>query len=232
MNLAFCFYIALLYQTYTPQNGDLLFQDIDCGPLCDAIEQVTSGINGAKFSHVGLVIESDSGIYVLEAITKGVVFTRLNDFLNRSTDSLQHPKVIAGRLKPTYQHLIPATISYAKKYINKPYDMVFSMNNDSYYCSELIYLCFKAANNNTDLFTLHPMTFKSPGSSHYFPAWQEYFNSLGVEVPEGLPGINPGGISRSEIIDIVHIYGSPDGYIPGDKSLKSGVQHGHHSSNL
>ena len=86
------------------------------------------------------------------------------------------------------------------------------MDNNSYYCSELIYLSFKAANTNKDLFVLNPMTFKSPGSDHYFPVWKKYFDDLGVDVPEGMPGINPGGISRSEIIDIVHVYGKPDGY--------------------
>jgi len=37
------------------QPGDLLFQDLDCGPLCDAIEKVTTGYQGANFSHVGIV---------------------------------------------------------------------------------------------------------------------------------------------------------------------------------
>jgi len=54
------------------------------------------------------------------------------------------------------------------------------------------------------------MTFKSPGTGNTFPEWQEYFSGLGVPVPEGQPGINPGGISRSYAIDIVHEYGTPD----------------------
>ena len=29
--------------------GDLLFQDLDLGPLCDAIERVTEGYRGARF---------------------------------------------------------------------------------------------------------------------------------------------------------------------------------------
>ena len=45
-------------QDLDPKNfrtGDLLFQDIDCGGLCDAIEKVTAGVKGYHFSHVGLV---------------------------------------------------------------------------------------------------------------------------------------------------------------------------------
>jgi hypothetical protein len=226
MKILFCFHIIFLHQAYTPRTGDLLFQDIDRGPLCDAIEQVTTGINGARFSHVGLVIEKPEGIFVIEAVSEGVVLTPVNDFLIRSTDSLKHPKVIAGRLKPVYRHLIPDAVAHAEKYIGKPYDMVFNIDNDSFYCSELVYLSFKAANDNKELFTLAPMTFKSPGETCYFPVWQEYFNKLGVEVPEGMPGINPGDISRSGIIDIVHVYGKPDGYIFEGESPGSGLRQG------
>ena len=42
-------------KAYKPQTGDLLFQDMDCGPMCDAIEAVTQGAEGAKFSHIGIV---------------------------------------------------------------------------------------------------------------------------------------------------------------------------------
>jgi hypothetical protein len=32
---------------------------------------------------------------------------------------------------------------------------------------------------------------------------EEYYKSLGVEIPEGLPGCNPGGISTSKKIKII-----------------------------
>jgi hypothetical protein len=50
------------------------------------------------------------------------------------------------------------------------------------------------------------MTFKAPGSDETLPAWREYFAKLGIDVPEGQPGINPGGISRSPVLDIVYSY--------------------------
>ena len=37
--------------------GDLLFQDLDSSPLCDAIELVTPGFENGNFSHIGLVVE-------------------------------------------------------------------------------------------------------------------------------------------------------------------------------
>ena len=205
-------FLLFVQPAFHPQHGDLLFQDIDCGPLCDAIEEVTTGIDGAGFSHVGIVVETDSGTYVLEAISKGVVFTLLRIFLDRSTNSLGNPKVIVSRLKPEYSNLIPEAVDEMEKYVGKPYDTLFILGNDAYYCSELIYLGFKAANSNLDFFPLNSMTFKSPGTNTCYPVWKKYFTDMGVEVPEGKPGINPGAISRSGYLNVVHVYGKPDGY--------------------
>jgi hypothetical protein len=41
------------------KEGDLLFQDLDSSPLCDAIELVTPGYNDANFSHIGLIVYKD-----------------------------------------------------------------------------------------------------------------------------------------------------------------------------
>ena len=38
------------------QEGDLLFQDLDSSPICDAIELVTPGYHGSNFSHIGLIV--------------------------------------------------------------------------------------------------------------------------------------------------------------------------------
>jgi hypothetical protein len=195
------------------KEGDLLFQDIDCGPLCDAIEEVTEGIDGAKFSHIGLVVRRNDDLFVLEAISAGVVYTPVDDFLSRSLDKDGNPKVIVGRLKEPYQKCIPAAIDYAAKFEGAFYDTVFSMTNDAWYCSELVYQSFKSACQD-EFFELAPMTFKSPVTDSVFHAWQEYYNAMGREVPEGEPGINPGGISLSDKIKIVHVYGKPDGYDP------------------
>ncbi len=40
------------------KEGDLLFQDLDSSPVCDAIELVTPGYKGANFSHIGIVVAS------------------------------------------------------------------------------------------------------------------------------------------------------------------------------
>lgn len=191
------------------QPGDLLFQDLDNGPLCDAIERVTTGYQGMNFSHVGIVAKDDSGNFVvIEAVSSGVKVTPLRTFLDRSFDAKHRPKVVVGRLKMPYRHLICSALKEALSLKGEAYDKVFAIDNEAYYCSELIYEIFLRANGNKPVFVLQPMTFKDPDTGETLSAWKEYFSKLGVSIPEGKPGINPGGISRSSVLSIIYAYGT------------------------
>lgn len=199
--------------SFALQSGDLLFQDADCGALCDSIEEVTRGCLGARFSHVGIVAQdANNNFVVIEALSSGAKVSPLESFLGRSLDKCRRPKVVVGRLKPAFSHLIPLAIKEAFALRGKPYDKLFVINNDSYYCSELIYEIFLRANDNKPVFTLEPMTFKDPDTGVTLATWQEYFSKLGASIPEGERGINPGGISRSEALTIIYSYGIPDGW--------------------
>ena len=192
------------------RKGDLLFQDVDCPELCDAIETVTQGYNNYNFSHVGIIARDEKGnISVIEAVSAGVSVTDISSFLNRSADRNNMPKVVVGRLKRPYRGLITAALEYAAELKGKSYDKTFAVNNDAYYCSELVYEVFMLANDRQPLFELQPMTFKDPVTGQTLDVWKEYFAQLGVPVPQGEPGINPGGISRSAVLDIVYVYGEP-----------------------
>ena len=207
------------------QQGDLLFQDLDRGPLSNAIEKVTTGYGGADFTHVGIVALDNNGPapssihftmasssiqkkgwVVIEAGKGGVKITPLQDFLDRSTDPQNNPKVAVGRLKQPYRRLTAPALNEARALIGKPYDKAFVIGNDSYYCSELIYEIFLRANDNKPIFELQPMTFKDPDTGVILDAWQDYFSGLGIAVPQGSPGINPGAISRSPLLTIIHAY--------------------------
>lgn len=178
--------------------GDLLFMDLDCGPLCDAIEAVTTGFAGKKFSHVGLISIRNDSIWVIEAIGKQVKETHLPVFLGYSMK-----KPLVGRLKKKYRKLIPGAIAHAHSQFGYPYDEAFLPDNGKFYCSELIYETFLVANGGKPVFQLEPMTFKNPESGTYFPVWEEYYQKLGIEIPEGKPGCNPGGLSKSAALVIL-----------------------------
>ena len=59
--LLLLFPFVLFAQKNKLKTGDLLFQKMNCGELCEAIHAVTEGFDGNDFSHLGLVlIEKDS----------------------------------------------------------------------------------------------------------------------------------------------------------------------------
>ena len=200
-------------------KGDILFQDLDSSPLCDAIELVTPGYRNGNFSHIGIVIELGNPdsigsnynyahkIRILEAIPNNVKTTRLDSFLNRSVDNNKNPKVIVGRIKYKYQYSINDAINFLKSKIGAKYDNEFLLNNNSYYCSELIYEAFE----KDSIFKLNKMTFLDPESNDTIDIWKEYYKKLNIKIPEGELGINPGIMSLSSKIDIIHYYGKPTG---------------------
>ena len=177
--------------------GDLLFQDLDCGPMCDAIEAVTEGAQGKDFSHCAMVVKVQDSLEVLEAMGKGVVLTSLKDFKARS------PKILVGRLKNGDEAFLNRACAYGLSLQGKPYDDVFLLNNDRYYCSELLYESFKVANHGKPIFSLAPMTFMDPATKAYYPVWVDYYHDLKCPIPEGKPGLNPGSISRSPVLELL-----------------------------
>ena len=181
------------------REGDLIFQELDCGPMCTAIETVTEGVNGRDFSHCAMVIEEHDSLKVIEAIGAGVQITSMSDFLQRSN------KVLAARLKTSDKGVISRAVKYSKTLLGKPYDYVFLLNNDQYYCSELLYESFKVANHGKPVFELEPMTFVDPKTNTYYPVWVDYYHALHIRIPEGKPGLNPGSISRSEKLELLDV---------------------------
>jgi hypothetical protein len=208
--LFFSFTITVIAQenlgnpkTFEYKSGDILFQDLDCGDLCTAIETVTEGVDGKSFSHLGLVHVYNDSVVVIEAIGKSVQVTPIQVFVNRNSDDKGNPKIVVARLNSEYAKLNTKALEFAVAQLGAPYDDAFLYDNGSYYCSELIYDAYKSANGNQPFFELTPMTFKDPATAEMFPVWVEYYENLKMSIPEGELGCNPGGISRSEKLQVV-----------------------------
>jgi len=184
--------------------GDIVFQDLDCGPMCEAIEAVTEGANGRDYSHCAMIIQEGDSLKVIEAIGKGVVVNSLKHFVERSS------KIQVARLKTIDEAGVQRAIRYAISLKGKPYDDVFLLNNDRYYCSELLYEAFKVANFGKEVFELSPMTFKEPNTHEFYPVWVDYYSQLKCPIPEGKPGLNPGSISRSKNLKLLEISVLPE----------------------
>lgn len=191
-------FITLSAQTTNFKEGDIIFQNLNCGPLCDAINEVTFGYNDLNFNHNGMVIEHDGTLQVIEATWPSVCITPLDDFLKKTPNTMY-----LGRLLPEHEKLIPAAKKFALQQIGIPYDVNYLYNNNKYYCSELLYDAFKAANNNEEFFKLYPMTYRSKNDGEFFSVWVDYFQKLNQAIPEGELGCNPAGMSLSDKITIV-----------------------------
>lgn len=194
-------------QGFKLKNGDLIFQEACPNNMENSIKKVTSSIDDYQFTHVGMVyIDENDSIYVLEATTPKVALTPLRDYLYPEKAISCYPISIVGRLKDKYQEIIPQALNIGFTLIDKEYDYGFILSNDKYYCSELVYEILKQANKGVDVFPLNVMTFKSKETGETVKGWIEHFNKYNLPIPEGEPGINPGAMSCSSVIDIVHQY--------------------------
>jgi hypothetical protein len=198
-----CFQVVFA-QEFRLQTGDLLFQAGNSSELNNAIAGVTLGENFNHYTHVGIVSVENDTVFVIEAVAPEVCKTLLDTFLLRSALLDGKPVVTVGRLKQEYSELIPQAIIRAKLLIGKPYDYIYSPDNDAYYCSELVTLSF-LDQQNIPLFETVSMNFRD--SSGNIPAyWVEHFKKHNAVIPENRPGSNPGDLSKSEKIEIVYRY--------------------------
>ena len=186
------------------QTGDLLFCTSTATELSKAIDQATQTINQTHFDHVGIVeVENDTVRVIHAAPKKGVCRELIRQFL--VSHNVQIVPVVY-RLKSYYQKAIPSAVRKARKFIGQTYNYTYKLNEKGFYCSEFVYEIFAA----DSIFILNPMTFKDPETGKILPGWINYYQKLGIPVPEGEPGCNPNGLASSpklEIIGVVKLHG-------------------------
>lgn len=121
----------------TFQAGDIIFQTSRSGQS-KAIQLATK----SKYSHMGLIYESDGQFYVYEAV-QPVKHTPLNEWINRGENS----HYVLKRLKDSESILTPDKLIAMKKageqFKGKGYDIYFEWSDDKIYCSELVWKIYK-----------------------------------------------------------------------------------------
>jgi uncharacterized protein YycO len=192
---------------FTLEDGDLLFQDLACRFICEAIESVTPGYRNADITHIGIYKQIGDQDLVIEAIPPEVTVTPLVEFLNRAKDDYERPSVFVGRLRNEYRPLIPSVIEKAMELKGLPYDRYYLSGEDAYYCSELVVDAFRYANDDEDFFPEQPMSFIDRNTGEVHKNWERYYKRLGMDLPVGELDSSPGEISLSPKIEILHRYG-------------------------
>lgn len=105
------------------REGDIIFQTTKSrqSPLLQVATR-------SKITHCGIIVMREGKPYVLETL-KTLVVTPLDKFIARGE---------GGRYWLKRADVENVKIEYGK-YLGKPYDLAFSFDNDTYYCSELVY---------------------------------------------------------------------------------------------
>ena len=106
-------------------------------------------------------------------------------------------KVVVYRLKPQYQNAIPAAIEKANSMLGKTYNFNYTLDENSYYCSDYIERAFR----KDQIFKLEPMTFIDPKTGKTNEFWEEFYQQKNLKVPEGELGCNPNGLAASEKLE-------------------------------
>ena len=191
------------------KQGDLMFQNTGTGEIDNAIKDVTATSLSKNYSHVGMAMQKYGKWFVVEAIPKeGICQTPLMKFLNRNKNKSGKSQTTVARLDSYYKPFISKAIEYGIERINTPYDEIFLWDDDSYYCSELVYKMFSSQEDlpkDSIPFLTHPMTFND-SSGKPMPSWETYYRTLNQPIPEGIEGTNPNLMASSPHIKFVHDY--------------------------
>jgi len=121
------------------RNGDIIFQT-STSAQSKAIQLATN----SKYSHMGIIYESENGFFVYEAV-QPVKLTRLDDWIERG----ENAHYVVKRLKNYEELLTNDNLKLMKnageKFRGKDYDIYFAWSDESIYCSELVWKIYKEA---------------------------------------------------------------------------------------
>ena len=177
-------------------TGDLIFVE---GMSEGTMDQAIMNSTGAMV-HVGIVEVCDDSVFVIDAAPKtGVSRRPWAEFLEAQKDDQgRMPNMKLMRLKDNRD--VADFVVKAKSLCGAEYDFTFLPDNGKYYCSELVYECYQR--NGQPIFKSAPMNFRN-AAGEFDPYWIELFEQQGMAIPQGVPGTNPEGMRREEVLKLL-----------------------------
>ena len=175
------------------QTGDLLFVE---GSTESAMDQAIMGSTGMMV-HVGIIEVASDSVFVIDAAPKtGVSRRPLQAFLEtQKEENGALPNLKHTRLKDNCD--AAAFVAKAKSLCGADYNFTFLPDNDSYYCSELVFECYQR--DGKPVFESAPMNFRNT-EGEFDPFWVELFAKQGMEIPQNVSGTNPDALFHSPML--------------------------------
>ena len=185
-------------QSPTWRTGDLVFVE---GCSDGAMDQAIMGSTGAMV-HVGIIENCNDSIYVIDAAPKtGVSRRSFEAFMEAQKDENGHlPNISVMRLKDCRD--AEAFVAKAKSLCGTEYDFTFLPDNGKYYCSELVFDCYRR--DGQPVFETVPMNFRN-AEGGFDTYWVELFEAQGLQIPQGVSGTNPDDLYHSALLKAVKI---------------------------
>ena len=149
------------------------------------ISSLSTGYNNFSFYHCCLYIGNNK---IIEAVTNdGVIIDNLDKYKKNT-------KLIARVNENIY--FIEKLINKAKQFIGYKYNNLFLPNSkNKLYCSELIHLSFKSANNNQYYFKEHTLNYIDPLTNKIPSYWLNLYKENNINIPQGEKGSHPNNLS-------------------------------------
>lgn len=170
-----------------PRTGDIIFHSSRSAQAKD-IEAVT----GSRYSHCGVIEVTPDGSYTWEA-TGPVRRVSLDDFIEAGRGgryALYRPK---NELTPEQ---FDRMLSEARRVKGRAYDRLFEPDDEKVYCSELVWMAYKAA--GIELCALRP--FKDYPISKRLAAAKKRW---GKELPMEQLMVSPQDLAESKLLECI-----------------------------
>lgn len=136
-----------------------------------------------NYTHIALIVQTATGTFCYDASPKHGCRKQTLTAFSQDEDA----DIDLYRLKQPIHHPEQLT-QRAQACLGTPYNASFWAKQPGYYCSEFVCEVFAPLH----YFHLTPMTFGPNGT--ILPDWQEYYNQLGLPIPNGEPGSSPNSL--------------------------------------
>jgi|GEM_PF-100567 len=182
------------------EKGNIIFKEGDIVGHTSSADYLglLRNITESPYTHVGILVEEEGEIKVLEAVGSGVMINEFSSFKYRGEGG----KFTVLRVKPEFKDSLFKVIEIARSFIGTDYDDKFEPDDGRIYCSELIYKAFKRGSEVKagEMEKLSDVL----GMQTYNPVVAGVIKKKYGGRPDDIYVISPGSVMRSGYFDVIY----------------------------